>query len=217
MVWTEAHNEGAFIATWTSQADPRLINTVANMSSPRGNKTSTPGNDDSGLAGDKPSIDEPRTNDVRGDPVAEKSTHDNKYSNRDNIVHDGINPEMKLLDYNNHTEDTTSVEEDSARTRMGDALYLYQWNLPAHNEDNDSSHNVYSYLAFRCTIRTTSSNSADRFRLPRPILSLVSLLPTLLKGDQSLVALRLMVKSLQASLQISSTAPTQVAGTLKRT
>lgn len=96
------------------------------------------------------------------EPTSEKYTNDEENFDGDQVDHDStIVPSdsiMDLSDLKNKEEYIGPMDEGSAKTRMGDALFCYKWNLPADNENIESLHNVCFCLILRCTIGTSCSN-----------------------------------------------------------
>jgi len=96
----------------------------------------------SALAGDKSSADE---------AASEKIYQRWKKFDRDQAVHDSIvysDGIMAPHDYSGHEENMAS-DEESARERMAQILYLYRWrNLLAHDEINETPQNVCAYPTF---------------------------------------------------------------------
>lgn len=53
------------------------------------------------------------------------------------------------------------TNEEEARARMSEALWLHQWHLTAYYLKDETSKKVRSDMILRCTIGTDSMNSAD--------------------------------------------------------
>jgi hypothetical protein len=144
-----------------------LFDTAAADISPAGGSNMVfTGNSCSVLAGEKTSVD-----DIHADkPTSEKSTSDNRNPTDNQIDHDNTtvppNSVMGLSNPKDMAEYSGPMDVQSARIRMGDALFLYEWKFPADNESDESSHKVY-YLILRCTTRTTSSNLLTALGFPR--------------------------------------------------
>ena len=190
VVWTEDNEERAFIATWTSQGNPRLFDTAADVSPAIWSNVTFPGSAFSALADENSSADDICAN----EPTSEKSANDKQNTNGNQVVHKIITSLDSIMDPSksmSHTEYIGPMDEESAKARMGDALYLYEWNLL-----------VCSYLILRCTIGIRSSNSADHFRFLRADLVSTSLLAHPLMDHRSLVVWHFTMDRWEIGLQI---------------
>lgn len=140
-----------------------MFDTAADISPALGRNAAFPGNAFPAQAGNKASADDMHAD----EPISEKSTNDEQNSDGNQVDHDStivrsdsiMKPSNSIVDATNpksKAEYRGPMDEESARARVGDALYLFKWNLPAHNEKYESSHTVSSYLILRYTIDTRS-------------------------------------------------------------
>ena len=114
------------------------------------------------LVGDKSSADNMHAD----EPPSEKFTNDEENFDGNQVDHDStivpFDSIMDLSDLKSKEEYSGPMDEELAKTRMGDALFCYKWNLPADNENIEFLHNVCSCPILRCTVGTSCSNSANR-------------------------------------------------------